>query len=309
MIKYFEGTNLAWDTEAGVWLKEKKAQVETSDFSFEIETQHFMDYLRDSQDADGGRMFKSDFHNFDEHLEGIETGEVIVISGHAKNGKTLFAESWLRSMMLRDPECKCIFFSFEVKTKKLLIKYLDDKKLPLYVPKNLKTMDFKWLLDHCKQAKEKNGCSVVLIDHLHFMVDMNTKQNMSLNIGAFMRRLKHDIAIGLDMAVILVAHQGQVEKGKEASINTIRDSSFIGQEADSIIMVNRRKNLDPVEFMDFKIAHGEEKADKLSQKTNSLDDDSYSHGLAVVTIERARRSGVFEYKKMFKKLGQFLEEL
>lgn len=312
MLKFYEGTSLAWDTETEKWMKPKEVEPLLSlvnEFSFEVDTKHFTDYLKDSNNETPGRNFKSNFSAFDEQLEGIETGEVVVISGHAKNGKTLFAESWLKGMMKKDPLCKTIFFSFEVKTKKLLIKYLEDFDLPLYVPANLKTMDFKWLYEHCRHAKEVNGCSVVLIDHLHFMVDMNTKQNMSLNIGAFMRKLKQEIAIGLDMAVVLIAHQGQVEKGKEASINSIRDSSFIGQEADSIIMVGRRKNLDPVEFSDFRIEYGDEKADKVAQKENSFDADNYSQGLCLVTIERARRSGVFEFKKMFKKMGNFLEEI
>lgn len=312
MLKFYEGTNLAWDTEEGKWLKPKEVEPLLSlanEFSFEVDTKHFTEYLKDTQGEPQGRLFTSSFNAFEEQLEGIETGEVVVISGHAKNGKTLFAESWLRSMMKKDPLCKTLFFSFEVKTKKLLIKYMEDFDLPLYVPKNLKTMDFKWLYEHCKHAKEVNGCSVVLIDHLHFMVDMNTKQNMSLNIGAFMRKLKHEIAIGLDMAVILIAHQGQVEKGKDASINTIRDSSFIGQEADSIIMVGRRKNLDAVESHDFRNDYGDEKADLVSMKVDSFSEDHFSQGLSLVTIERSRRSGVFEFKKLFKKMGNFFEEI
>lgn len=308
MLKKYLDTDLVWDTDQGKWLKpviEKKEE----DFSFPVEVKHFTDFLKDSLDEKHGTSFKSNFSSFDEQLEGVETGEVIVISGHAKNGKTLFAESWIKSMMETDLECKCLFLSFEVKTKKLLIKYLDNKMLPLYVPSELKTMNFNWLYDHCKKAKEEFGCSIVLIDHLHFMVDMNTKQNMSLNIGAFMRKLKQEIAIGLDMAVILIAHQGQAEKGKDASVHSIRDSSFIGQEADTIIVVGRRKNLDSVELHDFAQKYGQEKMVKINEMDSSFEEDEYSAGLCVVSIERARRSGVFEYKKLFKKVGFFLEEV
>ena len=311
MLKFFDGTELAWDTDSGKWIKPKELNKSEnpSEFSFEVETVHFTDYLKKTEILGNGRVFKSDFSSFDEQLDGIETGEVVVISGHAKNGKTLFAESWLKSMMLKDPTCKSIFFSFEVKTRKLLIKYLEYENLPLYVPTLLKTMDFNWLVQHCRQAKEKHGCSIVLIDHLHFMVDMNTKQNMSLNIGAFMRRLKQEIAIDLDMAVVLIAHQGQSEKGKEASVYSIRDSSFVAQEADSVIIVGRRKNLDSVESMDFRRTYGDEKADKVSLKESAFDEDEYSQGLCLVSIERARRSGVFEFRKLFKKVGEFMEEI
>lgn len=311
MFKSFEDSDLVWDSNSGKWVKPNEVKREESEkeFSVEVETVHFSDYLKNTESLGNGRIFKSHFSSFDEQLEGIETGEVVVISGHAKNGKTLFAESWLKSLMLKDPTCKTLFFSFEVKTRKLLMKYLEYESLPLYVPLVLKTMDFNWLYRCCKHAKEVNGVSIALIDHMHFMVDMNTKQNMSLNIGAFMRRLKQDIAIGLDMAVILIAHQGQAEKGKEASVYSIRDSSFVAQEADSVIVVSRRKNLDPVEFIDFRRNYGDEKADKVSIKDNAFIEDEYSQGLCVVSIERARRSGVFEYKKLFKKTGHFMEEI
>lgn len=310
MLKRYSDSNLVWNTETGEWLKEKpEKEAPVKEVSIQAEVKHFADYLKDLEEEPEGRLFTSNFSSFDEQIEGIETGEVVVVSGHTKNGKTLFAESWIRSMMEKSPLCKALFFSFEVKTKKLLLKYTDNLNLPLYVPSTLKTMDFDWLFNHCKDAKENHGCSIVLIDHLHFMIDMNTKQNMSLNIGGFMRRLKQDIAIGLDMAVILIAHQGQAQKGNEASVNSIRDSSFVAQEADSIIMVNRRKNLDEVELHDIESKYGIFKRQKVEQRDEAFDDDEYSMKLAVVSIERARRSGVFEYKKLFKKVGDFLEEI
>lgn len=268
---------------------------------------HFTDYLVSAAEAKEGLRFHCNFDAFDEKIGGLETGEVWVVSGYTKNGKTLFAESWIYSMMCRDPKAKVALFSFEVQTQKLLIKYMHNETLPIYVPKKLKTMDVDWLIDRCREAKLKFGCSIVFIDHLHFLVDMNTKTNMSLNIGAFMRRLKHEVAIGLDMAVILIAHQGQVKDGKEAGIGGIRDSSFIAQESDGVIVVSRRENYSPIDLSDFRIKYGEEKADKIVPPADS--DDKYSANLAIVKVEVARRTGAFDYKKLFRKNGEFMEEI
>jgi replicative DNA helicase len=258
----------------------------------------------------GGKIpcFKSAFDSFEEKLGGIEVGEVVVISGHRKEGKTLFAESWLRSIMRNDPAAKTTIFSFEVMTHKLIQKYIGDDSVRIYVPRQLKTMDFEWLRDRCQEGRDKYGAFIVLIDHLHFMVDMKTQQNMSLNIGAFMRRLKQDIAIGLNMAVVLIAHQGQAERGQSASIYSIRDSSFVAQEADSIICVTRRENYNGAELKEFECKYGEGRAMILRSLCEGYE-DPHSAGLAVVSIERTRRTGAYEYKKLFRKNGEFMEEV
>lgn len=253
--------------------------------------------------------FKCGYPSFDEKLGGVQVGEVVVITGHTKNGKTLFAESWLRSIMHQDPLAKTTVFSFEVQTHKLIQKYIGDDAVRIYVPLQLKTMDFDWLKARCQEGRDKYGSHLVLIDHLHFLVDMNTTQNMSLNIGAFMRRLKQEIAIGLNLAVVLIAHQGQAQKGVAASLHTIRDSSFVAQEADSIIAVTRRENYNAAELKEFESKYGEGRAMILRNLCEGEYEEPYSAGLAVVSIERTRRTGVYEYKKLFRKSGEFMEEV
>ena len=263
---------------------------------------HFADYLKEKELSGlNSRCFKSGFSSFDAKLGGIESGEVVVVSGRAKNGKTLFAESWINSLEKSNEDTAALILSFEVQAQKLFQKYTNNPEKRLYLPRELRTMDYNWLKDRCLESKLKYGCQIVLIDHLHFMVDMNTKQNMSLNIGAFMRMLKKEIANDLDMAVILIAHQGQMDKKQDAGIDSIRDSSFVGQESDSIVIVSRRKDFNSDEIGEM---------DEMQKMKLPLKDfeDEYSQGLALVTIERTRRTGTYEYKKLFIKRGEFLEE-
>lgn len=310
MLRCYPGTDLAWDTEALQWIKPlppKQEPEESGPPPSGAESVHFTELSLDDSQINS---FKSGFGTFDEKIGGIEPGEVFVITGHTKNGKTLFAESWIKSMMQKDERVRSLFFSFEVRTNKLVIKYLDNPEIPLYFPKELKVMDYEWLKSTIEKAQETHGINLVLIDHLHFLVDMNTRQNMSLNIGAFMRKLKQDIAIGLNLAVILIAHQGQSRDGDKASISNIRDSSFIAQEADAIISVHRRKDYDTEELNKFESKYGLERRSILDEGTDPKNvEDDYQMSLSVVTIERTRRTGVFEFKKLFKKRGNFLEEL
>jgi len=271
---------------------------------------HFTDFLLDKASQNGSTTrFNSGFKNFDEKMGGLETGEVVVISGHRKEGKTLFAESWIRNMVRLNKNAKALLLSYEVQTERLLIKYMKEETLQIYVPESLETMNFEWLWDRCIEAKYKYNVNIILIDHLHFQVDMNTKQNMSLNIGAYMRRLKKDIALDLDLAVILIAHQGQPREGKEASIDSIRDSSFVGQESDSTIIVSRRKNFNTVELREIEMKGILDPSINLSPPDGSDEEDEFSSGLAVVKIECHRRTGVYHWKKLFQKRGEFMEEV
>jgi len=252
---------------------------------------HFTDYLLERANEPAGQIFECGFESFDKHMKGLKTGEVVVVTGKKKNGKTLFAESWLRSMMKKDPMAKCVILSFEMTPEDLLAKYTQEPELPIYLPFKLKTMDFDWLLERCLEAKLKFNCRIVMIDHLHFMVDMMTKQNMSLNIGAFMRKLKQEIAIGLKMSVILIAHQSNLRDGQEASSDSMRDSSFIGQECDSVIVVSRRKNytdaeLDKISGNDFQKYLRIKERNEFKQPLADGEDDPYSAGFATVKIAK-----------------------
>jgi replicative DNA helicase len=271
---------------------------------------HFTEFLLESMDKNSSaKRFNCDFRLFDEKMGGIETGEVVVITGHRKEGKTLFAESWINSILKTNPEAKSFILSYEVNAEKILAKYVPYAETQIYLPMELKTMDFQWLADRCLEAKVKHNCQIVMIDHLHFMVDMNTQQNMSLNIGAFMRRLKKDIALDMNLAVILIAHQGQPKDGKEASMDSIRDSSFVAQESDAVIAIGRRENLDTVELSDFLNSQGEEKADLIKPPAEASFEDKFSAQLALVKIECNRRTGTFHFKKLFQKRGDFMEEV
>ncbi len=60
-------------------------------------------------------------------------------------------------------------------------------------------------------------------------------------IGGIVREIKR-IAVRLDIAVILICHVGMIKDDKVPDWTSIRDSSFITQEADTVLMMFRAKN-------------------------------------------------------------------
>jgi hypothetical protein len=62
-------------------------------------------------------------------------------------------------------------------------------------------------------------------------------KNPSLDIGTIVRRVKR-FAVDNDFVIFLLCHIGKAES-EQLSYRDLRDSSFIAQESDSVIMIKR----------------------------------------------------------------------
>jgi len=232
----------------------------------------------------------------DEYTQGFRPGEVVVLTGPTGNGKTLFAET-IGQRLMRSQNMRIAWFSFEVPTEQIITKYVesdDYDKLGLFVPMEMKPGDFEWLKRKCLEAQLKYNVQAVFIDHLHFLVDMVVKSNFSLNIGAVMRRIKHEIAKEMGLIVFLIAHQGQ-PGDNEPSLDSCRDSSFIGQECDTGIVVFRSPDPLPDELKKNAGIKGYPR--------------TYDGGFATIKIDKARFAGTYRKKITCQKIGQWLEEV
>ena len=229
--------------------------------------------------------FETGFAELDSVLDCVTTGEVMVISGLTGNGKTLFAKTLIRN--LSGQNIPCLVLSYEVMTEEFLRPFQEDNLLGsiFYVPMELKTGFVPWVEEKVIEARLKYNNKVILIDHLHYVVDMKTDK-MTQNIGAAMRCLK-EIAIKHNQTVVVIAHQEKLKDDKEPGIETLRDSSFVGQEADVVIIVHRIPDSKPEKGFD----------------------PTYDQGYALVKVDKARRSGAFHKRLTFQKKGNWLEPL
>lgn len=176
---------------------------------------------------------KAGIPGIDYACEGFRDGELIIISGPTKQGKTLLGQT-LTVNFAKQKEYPC-WFSYEVPARQFLEQF---PALPLfYLPTNNKSQDFNWFMERCLEAFFKYNTRIFFIDHLHFLVDMARVGNPSLEIGAIVRRIKR-FAVNNDFIIFLLAHIGK-NTGEELSWKDIRDSSFIPQESDCVIMVKR----------------------------------------------------------------------
>ena len=86
-----------------------------------------------------------------------------------------------------------------------------------------------------------------MVDYVHFLVDLIKMRQPSLEIGSIVRSLKL-LAIEYDVAIFLLAHLMKTKLDCEPDNDSLRDSSFIAQEADIVLMIWRKQNKQTKEF-------------------------------------------------------------
>jgi len=191
--------------------------------------------------------FFSKIPSLDSMLTGFREGDLVVISAPTKQGKTTLAQTFTQG--LSEQEINSLWFSYELCQQEFLEKF--PQPLPFFtLPRTLTGNSLDWIESKIIEGIAKHGVKVVFIDHLHFLLDMSfisQRGNASLLIGSIMRRLKQ-IALQWNVCIVLIAHLTKIDFEKEPDLNDIRDSSFISQEADSVLMIWRKKEKETGEF-------------------------------------------------------------
>lgn len=165
---------------------------------------------------------------------GFEAGELYAVSGPTKHGKTLFCQSISVNLDLQ--QIPSLWFSFEIPTSQFLERF---PELPLiYLPMKLKGHDLPWLEDRINESFIKYRTRFFFVDHLHYLLDIARLRNPSLEIGAVIRALKRICVEGGFVGFIL-CHTTKGRGGPDLSYESIRDSSFVAQESDSVLMIRR----------------------------------------------------------------------
>lgn len=177
---------------------------------------------------------KSMIPGLDTACDGFRGGELIVISGPTKNGKTLLAQTL--TVNFAKQYAFPLWFSFEMPNRQFFSKF---QELPIiYMPSILKPRAMEWFDERVHESFLKFNSRIIFVDHLHYLVDLARQKQVSLEIGTIIRHLK-TLAVQNDFLIYLLCHTTKGKQEANLSYESIRDSSFISQESDSVIMIKR----------------------------------------------------------------------
>ena len=226
---------------------------------------------------------QSKIPTLDKIITGFRGGELVVVSGPTSQGKTSFCQTLTRNFS--NQNANSLWFSYEVGGEDFLSKFGDD--LPVgFVPKNLVDNKLIWIERKVVEAIVKYRTKVVFIDHLHYLIDMAKIRNSSLEIGAIVRELKK-MAVKYNITIFLIAHTAKIKFDEKIGIEDIRDTSFIGQESDYVLMIWRER----------------EEQSKIDMRQNGV---RYTNN-AILSVEKNRRSGKLGIVKLNYKNNTFYE--
>lgn len=181
------------------------------------------------------KIISTGYTSLDAILKGFIPSQLIVVSAATKSGKTSFCMEMGAQMNHENP----LWLSFEESIPELLNKFHESHGVyPIgFAPMSMKGNTLEWVEKKIIEAKVKYNTGIVFIDHLHFIVPM-VAERQDLAIGHAMRELKR-MARMWNVVVVLIAHIKKVRVDRSPTLEDLRDSSFIAQEADTVIMLYR----------------------------------------------------------------------
>lgn len=188
---------------------------------------------------EGLREYSTGLDGLDKFIIGFRDSEVITIVGPTKNGKTTLAMT-ITANMIRAGHVPC-WFSYEM-TPLEFEEHMPGNYLPvIYTPRQLVRNNMKWVEERIVEAIAKYNSQIFFIDHLHYLCDLTGGggENISIRIGRAMQDLKQ-IAKKWNICIVLLAHTVKIKATEDPTVASIRDSSLIAAESNTVLYVRRQ---------------------------------------------------------------------
>lgn len=223
-----------------------------------VDLEEWRKVAREVQPENGGlRGMSLGFRKFDELTEGFEPGEVMILTGHTKHGKSKMAANiaWKVAQQGKN----VMFINTEMTKLQVARRMNGMSHLEMATPGKIYMNDRSDLeaydaLSLMERAKEL-GCDLVIIDHLHFF--SRSTDNQTNEISKITKEFK-EAAVALEIPLILLCHIKQGDTTKRPSLEMLKGSSSIAQDADLVVAVfrdDRPTSTDPFKTEVLRLAH------------------------------------------------------
>jgi replicative DNA helicase len=198
------------------------------------------DMVERIKNAPPEKKYMSGFEGLDDILDGFREQQVVVLAAPTKSGKTSFSVDLTKNMEGTHP----LWLFFEESPEEIVRKFMDRGEEPpeFYAPARVAGDSLEWIEKRIVEAVAKHDTKLVIIDHLHFIVPF-TAARMDAEIGRTMRQLNR-LAKRWNVIIVLVAHLRKTKLLEQPDLEDLRDSSFVAQEADTVLMLWRRTGRD-----------------------------------------------------------------
>jgi len=203
-------------------------------------------------------LIKLPWENLSEIAGELTEGQVIVLSGSPKMGKTTLALNiaWLNSI-----DIPVLFYCLEMQPEDLVKRILKMENIPIellptkkekllkhniYFGFTPKATNFDEVKELIQIAVNNFDVKFVVFDNVHFLVRRHTRVSQELSVISKEFKL---MAMELGILIMLIAQPRKVEKEDEMTYNDIRDTSAFASDCDQIwLMYRKRQGYDEEEI-------------------------------------------------------------
>lgn len=197
------------------------------------------------------------YEKLDKLTRGLVPGELIVLAGKTSHGKTTLAMNIANNVALTKKTV--LFVTLEMTHAEITSRYMyinggntDNYQTAsaLTVFQTGNELNWRSIDPLMAKARDEMGVDLVVIDHLHYFT--RELENVAEDLGRITKEFKKN-AIVHGIPVILISHVRKTQRGGQsgAGIEDLRGSSYIAQDADIVLMVDRDKR--SPEYMDVRI--------------------------------------------------------
>lgn len=192
----------------------------------------------------------SGYRCIDELTKGFVGGELVILGGYTHRGKTQLAINM--ADRIAKEGVAVLFITLEMTKPILTSRFMKlgqvDQETAVFMQSEdvVEPRDVEPMIVKAKGS----GCGFVIIDHLHYFA---RGDNMLGKVGEVTRDFKR-LAIKYDIPILLLSQLSRAEKshkkGKLAipSLSGLKESGYIEQDADVVLMVHRDMPEDYPEF-------------------------------------------------------------
>lgn len=189
------------------------------------------------EELENEARYKTGIESLDQITDGFRSNQLVVIGSAPKSGKTQFSVELAKRIQKESGE-KCTMFLFEETAPEVLYKYKKKGiELPDFLtPAELIEYNIDSVYRKMIEAWAKYDSKIFFIDHLHFL--LGNSKRLDLDIKDVMQELKK-FAKMHGFTIFLITHLKMGNFMEPPGVDAIRDSSFIAQYADTVIMLWR----------------------------------------------------------------------
>jgi replicative DNA helicase len=241
------------------------------------------------------------FKNLDDVTEGIEPGEMVILTGHTKHGKSKLATNIAYNVAQSGKTV--LFINTEMTKLQVARRFnaIDEGpmkgKIILNDRGTLQYMDAIHLMERAKEV----GCDLVIIDHLHFF--SRSLDNEANQLSIITKEFK-EAAVEYELPLIMLCHVSQSNTKQVPTLQSIKGSSSIAQDADIVLTVWRDDRPNAPNPDDTKVVRLAHRSASNANRTAIL----YSDGMRLSETPFAK-DGPTQYEMDAQRLGEKDDDL